>query len=342
MKSKEQIRSDVTEYLSLGQLTTVHINDGMNRTKALLGLLVMCHRSSEKRISPGKYKRSKSIAGDLSLVNEIVSASDTHKGTRSFATVTSTPDDGIITPEEHLETHMACASTMVDCKGEGETTLSDEKMNSNGIAKCLTHAFNGHKISQRESDGYINATDMCNVRKGKKMTNWRRNQKTCAYLLAISTTTGIPVHRLVESKAGNHLFGGGTWIHPETAIHLAMWVDDVFAAGVVQWTCRFITGDLTLVNDLVSASDAIKGTRSFATITSTADDGCITPDVHLTTHTACASAMVDCKRERECKPTWICALGTQIDSGLLGNCLTQIFNGHKIPQRTLDGYINAT
>ena len=32
---------------------------------------------------------------------------------------------------------------------------------------------------------------------------------------------------------------------------LAMWISPVFALTVLDWTCRFIAGDLTLIEDVV-------------------------------------------------------------------------------------------
>jgi hypothetical protein len=40
------------------------------------------------------------------------------------------------------------------------------------------------------------------------------------------------------------------------AIHLAMWISAEFAVRVMDWTFRFIIGDLTLVEDLVEFHEA--------------------------------------------------------------------------------------
>ena len=93
------------------------------------------------------------------------------------------------------------------------------KMNSEGLGEYLTRAFNGHTITQRPSDGYINATQMCKVQKSKKLNDWSRTKDTHAFLKALGVNTGIPVLELVISEVGGD--HSGSWIHPKAAIHMA-------------------------------------------------------------------------------------------------------------------------
>ena len=52
------------------------------------------------------------------------------------------------------------------------------------------------------------------------------------------------------------------------AIHLAMWISAEFAVRVMDWTFRFIIGDLTLVEDLVECHEEVNvGAHVKATIT---------------------------------------------------------------------------
>jgi hypothetical protein len=113
------------------------------------------------------------------------------------------------------------------------TSMTDSKTNSPGLGEYLARAFNGHTITHRHPDGYINATEMCKVNKKRKLNDWRRNKDTEAFIDALSAFTGIPVIGLVESKVGGAEAGGGTWIHPESSIHLAMWLDARFAVQVL-------------------------------------------------------------------------------------------------------------
>ena len=128
---------------------------------------------------------------------------------------------------------------------------------SGPLGVYLTRVFNGHTIHQRPSTGYIHATAMCNVKAGKTMDHYMTNKSTRAFLEALSVITGIPVKSLVESRIGGSGSNMGTWIHPEVAIHLAMWLDAHFAVQVIRWTSRFISGDLTLVHDLAERHETV-------------------------------------------------------------------------------------
>jgi hypothetical protein len=112
---------------------------------------------------------------------------------------------------------------------------------------------------------------MSKVKKGKLIADWSRNKDTLAFLAALSAYMGIPILELVISVVGGD--HSGSWIHPEAAIHLAMWLDAHFAVEVISWTSRFISGDLTLVHDLVERHEAVNaGTRVLATVTTAGAD----------------------------------------------------------------------
>ena len=64
------------------------------------------------------------------------------------------------------------------------------------------HLFKGFQVTQRASDGFMNGTEMCNVKRGKKMSDWSRLQTTKAFLEALSLHTGIPALDLVQSQHG--------------------------------------------------------------------------------------------------------------------------------------------
>jgi hypothetical protein len=62
-----------------------------------------------------------------------------------------------------------------------------------------------------------------------------------------------------------------------------MWLDAYFAIQVIRWTSRFISGDLSLVHDLVERHEAVnKGTRVLATVTTAGSD--IDEEVHELLH----------------------------------------------------------
>jgi hypothetical protein len=114
----------------------------------------------------------------------------------------------------------------------------------NAAADYLTRAI----ITQRPSDGYINATKMCKVmKKGQLFLYWYHDKGTQAFLKALSVDMRIPRGELVHSGYKRAC----SWIHPKAAIHMAMWLDAHFAVRVIRWASRFISGDLTLVHDVV-------------------------------------------------------------------------------------------
>lgn len=90
-------------------------------------------------------------------------------------------------------------------------------------------SYNGQIINQRETDGYINATQMCQAN-GKLVADWTRLKETKDYVSYISTDMGIPISQLVISNKGlSSDFEQGTWIHPELGICLGRWVSVAFA-----------------------------------------------------------------------------------------------------------------
>lgn len=98
-------------------------------------------------------------------------------------------------------------------------------------------------ISQRITDGYINATAMCKAA-GKKINDYGRLSTTQAFLKELSSETGIPASGLVQIiKGGNPQFQG-TWVHPQVAIHLAQWLSPKFAVLVSKWVFEWMSGNI--------------------------------------------------------------------------------------------------
>lgn len=90
----------------------------------------------------------------------------------------------------------------------------------------------GKIIEQRNKDGYIDATAMCQVA-GKKFAGYYRLDSTQAFLRALSTDVQIHTSVLVQSiKGGNDKNKQGTFVHPRVAIHLAQWLSPEFAVLV--------------------------------------------------------------------------------------------------------------
>ncbi len=56
---------------------------------------------------------------------------------------------------------------------------------------------NGLTVGQRESDGYVNATKLCQAA-GKLLADYLRLKSTKEYLKALSVDMGIPISKLVD------------------------------------------------------------------------------------------------------------------------------------------------
>jgi len=117
----------------------------------------------------------------------------------------------------------------------------------------ISRDFHGAKIRQRSSDGYLNATDMCQA-VSKLFADYKRLKTTQEYLETYSLIMGIPIIKIIEVKSGRY---GGTWIHPKVAIHLAIWCDPNFAVMVSEWVYELLTkGSVSLDSKLEMASFA--------------------------------------------------------------------------------------
>lgn len=111
----------------------------------------------------------------------------------------------------------------------------------------ISYNHNDTLINQRYKDGYINLTAMAQAN-GKLIADYLRLETTNAFLSELSETMGIPIVNLVEVKTGR---GGGTWGHPQVAIHCGQWCSAVFAVLVTRWVLTWMTtGQNPLQSDL--------------------------------------------------------------------------------------------
>jgi hypothetical protein len=111
------------------------------------------------------------------------------------------------------------------------------------LTDALVAEHGGKVIAEmRVSDGYINATKMCQL-SGKRWYDYMRIDTTQAFIQALSSKAGIPALDLVVSqRGGNH---AGTWVHHQVAIHLAMWISPEFAVAVTDLVERYLMGRVT-------------------------------------------------------------------------------------------------
>jgi len=104
-------------------------------------------------------------------------------------------------------------------------------MNSSGI---VVRTWNDAPISRRDSDGYADATAMCQAN-GKDWFDYQRLGRTTEYITALAGATGLqPAQLVITTSTGpNHL--RGTWIHPRLAVDLARWISPRFAVWMDGW-----------------------------------------------------------------------------------------------------------
>jgi len=104
-------------------------------------------------------------------------------------------------------------------------------MNASGL---VVRTWNDAPISRRDSDGYADATAMCQAN-GKHLPHYISNQRTTAYIAALGESLNLPTDQLVITTTSglNHL--RGTWVHPRLAVDLARWLSPQFAVWMDGW-----------------------------------------------------------------------------------------------------------
>jgi hypothetical protein len=106
-------------------------------------------------------------------------------------------------------------------------------MSASGL---VVRVWNDAPISRRDSDGYVNATSMCQAG-GKDWFDYIRLNRTQAYIAALTASLGSPENPgdLIQTTTTgpNHL--RGTWIHPRLAVDLARWISPAFAVWMDGW-----------------------------------------------------------------------------------------------------------
>lgn len=102
-------------------------------------------------------------------------------------------------------------------------------------------------ISQRITDGYINATAMCRA-SNKTWSDYVRLAGTKAFIAELSSVLHIPQDGLIQSIQGGIPHLQGTWVHPQVAINLAQWLSPKFAVMVSQWVFEWMSGNIKQPN----------------------------------------------------------------------------------------------
>ena len=105
----------------------------------------------------------------------------------------------------------------------------------------------GYQIENRESDGYINVTNLCKAG-GKQFKHWKSLNKTFDFLEVLSNAVGITTAFLIQYQTG---YGStqGTWVHPQVAINIAQWISPQFDVKVSSWVYEIMmTGKIDITN----------------------------------------------------------------------------------------------
>jgi hypothetical protein len=128
-----------------------------------------------------------------------------------------------------------------------------------------------YAIICRESDGYIDVTNLCKAG-GKKFSHWNSLDKTKQFLKILEehinseyqnkTSAGIPAlvltdQTLLENNKVElilHENGGNgerhVWVHPKVAINIAQWISPKFDVQVTIWVHQLlIVGSVKLTDD---------------------------------------------------------------------------------------------
>jgi len=103
----------------------------------------------------------------------------------------------------------------------------------------IQHQVNNSVIAQRESDGYINATELCKAA-GKRWYNYVRNETSGQFIRALEAKTQISALELIQEVTIAGVTA--TWVHPKVAIHLAQWLSADFAVQVSEWVYDWLNG----------------------------------------------------------------------------------------------------
>ncbi len=106
----------------------------------------------------------------------------------------------------------------------------------------IPHKAEGTIIYQRPTDGYINATAMCQAA-GRPWSRYWETTQSRDFAKELSSNLGISISELIQSVKGGDPTLQGTWVHPQVAIHLAQWCSVKFAVQVSQWVYDWMSGN---------------------------------------------------------------------------------------------------
>ena len=161
--------------------------------------------------------------------------------------------NSIIDKDKKIEELIIVNKTLMNKKDNQMDNQIDIFENENEIDYCklenekksMNLILNNQIIQFRETDGYINATQLCKAG-GKNFGHWNSLESTKKLISVLESNIGIPILDLIDKKiGGDH---SNTWIHPDLAIQLAQWLSPEFALQVSNWIRTLFTKGKVEVN----------------------------------------------------------------------------------------------
>lgn len=141
-------------------------------------------------------------------------------------------------PDEVVISEINESETSGDSKNDdklGDLPYPDEVViseNDDKLVKSKSLVLNEVSILTRETDGYINATQLCKAG-GKLFGNYRKTKETKEFLEELSSNIHIRTMDLIKSNVGGS--HSGTWVHRKVAYHIAQWISPKFSVQVSNW-----------------------------------------------------------------------------------------------------------
>lgn len=119
----------------------------------------------------------------------------------------------------------------------------NDHMDQGDLLPIISHKVNSTPINQRATDGYVNATALCQAC-DKQLKHYLENASTKAFLSELSGSVGIPTDLLVQKIITGPNDNRGSWVHPQVAINLGQWASPQFAVLVSKWVFEWISGSV--------------------------------------------------------------------------------------------------
>ena len=96
-------------------------------------------------------------------------------------------------------------------------------------------------IQQRNTDGWINASDLCKAA-SKHWFNYLREENSGKFLRKLASELGVTQTALTQEVQTEEAGVAHVWVHPQVAIHLAQWLSADFSVLVSKWVFDWMQG----------------------------------------------------------------------------------------------------